>query len=185
MWLAGGFLVAWIESQSVGSARRLFEEDAAVIIMLKTIGPTAGRALLLHQVSEQNRELAVRWEYAQLLLGLFFFAFLLLGTREGKGPLALALFMLLLVIGQRFLLTPEAVTLGRSLDFAVKSGAAGDRTRLTLVQSVYLAVEIVKWAAGILLAVLLIFHKHRRSMSGYTRQEINKVNESNHGHVDR
>jgi hypothetical protein len=185
MWLAGGFLVTWIESQSVDSGRRLFDEDAAVIIMLKTIGPNAGRALMMHQVREQNREISVEWEYAQLLLGLFFFAFLLLGTREGKGPLALALFMLLLVVAQRFLLTPEAITLGRSLDFAVKDGAAGDRARLGLVQSVYLAVEIVKWAAGLLLAYLLIFQKHRRSMSRYARQEIDMVNEANHRHIDR
>jgi hypothetical protein len=185
MWLAGGFLVTWIESQSAYSAQHHFDEDAAVMVMLKTIGPTAGRALLMHQVWEQNRELSERWEYAQLVLGFFFFAFLLLGTRERKASLALALFMLLLVVAQRFLLTPEAATLGRSLDFAVKGGPAGDRARLGLVQNVYLAVEIINWATGGVLAVLLIFRRHRRANSRYTRQEINLVNEANHGHVDR
>jgi hypothetical protein len=185
MWLAAGFLMAWIERQTAYSAQRHFDEDAAVMVMLKTIGPTAGRALLTHQVSEQNRELSERWEYAQLLLGFFFFAFLLLWTREGKASLALTLFMLALVVAQRFLLTPEAVTLGRSLDFAVKGGPAGDRARLGLVQNVYLAVEIIKWATGVVLAVLLIFRKHRRAPSRYTRQEINVVDEPYHGHVDR
>jgi hypothetical protein len=170
--------------QSFNSADRLFDEDPAVMVMLKTIGPTAGRAVLRHQVSEQNRGLSETWEYTQVFLGLFFFAFLLLGTREGKFSLGLALLMLLLVLAQRFLLTPELIYLGRPLDFAVKGGPAADRARFVLVQSVYIAAELAKWAAGILLAVMLIFRKSRRPALGYTRQEINMVDEANHGHVD-
>jgi hypothetical protein len=94
--------------------------------------------------------------------------------------------MLLLVAAQRFLLTPEQVTLGRSLDFAVKGGPAGDRARLALVQSVSLVVELLKWAAGIVLAVLLIIRKQRRSSrSRYSRQEIDMVDKTDHRHIDR
>jgi hypothetical protein len=185
MWLAGGLVIAWVTTQSVHSADRLFDEDPAVMVMLKTIGPTAGRALLRHQVSEQNRELSETWEFAQVLLGLFFFFFLLLGTREGKFVLGLSLMMLLMVLAQRFLLTPELIYLGRPLDFAVKGGPAADRARFLLVQSVYIGAELTKGATGILLAALLIFRKSRRPTLGYTRQELNMVDEADHGHINR
>jgi hypothetical protein len=185
MWLAGGFLTAWVRSQSISSAERLFDEDPAVMVMLKTIGPTAGRALLRHQVAEQNRQLLENWEYAQIFIGIFFFAFLLLGTREGKVPLALALLMLLLVLAQRFALTPELIYRGRPLDFAAKGGPVGDRARYTLVESSYLGVELVKWAAGLVLAVMFIFRRQRRAGLGYTRQEINLIDKADNGHVNR
>jgi hypothetical protein len=184
MWLAGGFLLAWVTTQSVRSAERLFEEDAAVIVMLKTIGPTAGRALLRHQVLEQNREFIENWEYAQVFLSIFFFAFLLLGTREGKFSLALSALMVLLVLAQRFFLTPEMLYLGRPLDFALQGGSASDQARLSLVESVYIGVELVKWAAGLLLAVLLVFHKTRHTSLGHARQELNLVDKADHGHID-
>jgi len=185
MWLAGGFLMAWITSQDFNSADRLFDEDPAVMLMLKTIGPTAGRAVLRHQVAEQNRELYETWEYVQLFTGLFFFFFLLLGTREGKVALGLALLLLLLVVAQRFVITPELNYLGRPLDFAIKGGPAPDRARFMLVRGAYIAVEVLKGAAGLVLATVLVFRKSRRASSGYTRQEINMVDEPNHGHVDR
>lgn len=175
----------WVTAQSASSVERHFEEDASVIVLLKTIGPTAGRALLRHQAMEENRDLVEMWEYAQIFWGVFFFAFLLLGTREGKFPLALALLMLLLVILQRFLLTPELNALGRPLDFAAKGGAAKDQGRYVLVQSISIGLELLKWAAGILLAGMLIFQKPRRRRSGYARQEVDFVDKANHGHIDR
>jgi hypothetical protein len=177
--------MAWITSQAFRSADRMFDEDPAVIVMLKTIGPTAGRAVLRHQVAEQNRELYETWEYVQLFMGLCFFLFLLLGTREGKFALGLALLLLLLVVAQRFVVTPELTHLGRPLDFAVKGGPAADRARFRMVQGVYIGVELLKWAASLVLAGMLVFRKSRRASSGYTRQELNMVDEPNHGHVDR
>jgi hypothetical protein len=185
IWLSGSFVIAWVVIRSRNSADRLFDEDPAVMVLLKTIGPTAGRALLRHQVSEQNRELVESWEYVQIFLGLFFFFFLLLGTREGKFALALSLLMLLLVLAQRLLFTPELIYLGRPLDFAIQDSASADRARFTLVQSVYIAVELAKWTAGVVLAAMLILRMSRRPSSGYARQEINMVDEPDHRHVDR
>lgn len=185
MWLAGGFLMTWVTWQSISSAERLFDEDPAVMVMLKTIGPTAGRALLRHQVAEQNRKLLENWEYAEIFIAIFFFAFLLLGTREGKLALGLALLMLLLVLVQRLVLTPELIFRGRPLDFAARGGPAIDRARFTLVESISLGAELVKWAAGLALAAMLVFRRQRRTSSRYIRQEINVVDKADNGHVDR
>lgn len=185
MWLAGGFLMAWVTSRSLQSAERLFDEDPAVMVMLKTIGPTAGRALLRHQVAEQNRDLVEEWEYIQLFIAIFFFAFMLLGTREGKLSLGLALLMLLLVLVQRFLLTPEMLYLGRPLDFAAKGGPLGDRARLALIQNIYLGTEWAKWAAAAVLAITLVLRKPRRALSAHIRQEVNMIDKADDSHVDR
>ena len=175
----------WVTTQDFNYADRMFDEDPAVMVMLKTIGPTAGRAVLRHQVAELNRELYETWEFAQLAIGTFFFLFLLMATREGKFAIGLALLLVLLVAAQRFWLTPELNYRGRPLDFAVKGGPAGDRARFLMVRGIYIGMELFKWAVGLVLAAMLVFRKSRRARSGYTRQELNMVDEANHGHIDR
>jgi hypothetical protein len=186
MWLAGGFMVFWITSRNAGSADHLLSDDPAVIVMVRSLGSSTGRALLRHQGSELNRELTEDWETAQLFIAIFFFAFLLLGTRERKSSLALAFFMLLLLLPQRFYLTPQLAALTRPMDFAPDGTAAAGNARLNMLNLIYTGTELMKWTAGLVLASILIFQKTRRSYpSGYPGKELNLVDKPNHRHVDR
>jgi len=187
LWLGGAFLTAWVAGQNFRTGDRLLTTaDPEAMLRLKAVGDAGeARALVHHAVSEENRDLFETWEYVQLFLGLFFFAFLLLGTGEGKIPLALALLMLLIVAAQRFALTPNLTAAGRTLDFARNGGAHGDQARFNVLHGVYIGLELGKWAAAGLLASILIFQRSRRSGSGYARKQINLVDKSNHGHIDR
>ena len=147
--------------------------------------PAKGGRWLRHQVAEQNRDLFETWEFVQLFLGIFFFLFLLLGTAEGKVPLGLAVFMLLLVFPQRFWLTPAMDSLGRSHGFRSRGGSPGDQARFLMLHGSYLGMELLKWAAGIVAGAMLISRRSRRSGSRHARQQLNLVNKADHGHIDR
>ena len=42
-----------------------------------------------------------------------------------------------------------------------------------------------EWVEGILLGLMLVFRSNNRSASGDARKQVNLVNKSDHGHVDR
>jgi hypothetical protein len=167
MWLAGGFFMAWMATENFRSVDRLLNQgNPAALVRLRAIGPEAeGRALLRYEVSEQNRFYFESWEIIQVFLGGFLFLFLLFGTREGKVPLGLALFMMVLVFVQRFVFTPEITTMGRTLDFAPVAASAGEHAKFMLLHTAYVGMELAKWALGIALGLVLILEGRRRSRS--------------------
>jgi hypothetical protein len=123
------------------------------------------------------------WGWAQIALGGFLLLFLLLATDERQRSLALALFMLALSAGQRLLLTPEMAAWGRALDYAPAGAQIVERTSLLTIENIYLGMEALKWAAGLLLAGRLTLRPHGRS--GRVRRQVDMVDEPNHGYIDR
>jgi hypothetical protein len=118
-----------------------------------------------------------------LFSGAFLFFFLLFGTSEDKFSLLLVLLMLVIVLLQRFLLTPEIISVGRTLDFVPLDMPTADRSKFWVLHGGYTGTELLKWGLGIALAVKLIARSARRS--GDVRQEFDLVDKANHRHVDR
>jgi hypothetical protein len=186
MWLSGGVFLAFITRQNLRTADELVHQPSpALLLQFKPAGLTAARTLLRHMAGEQNRLYYESWELAQLVLGTFFFFYLLFGTREDKYSLALPLLMLMVVVVQRFVLTPEVVSLGRLTDFLPEGVRSGDRIRLLVTQSAYTAAELVKGGLGLILAMRLIFADWWRPSRRNVRQELDLVNKANYGHINR
>jgi hypothetical protein len=182
LWMGAGLWIAWTTVESLHSVDRLLARpDAVARIEVKELGPAHARLLLDYEAAEMTRSQLETWEIAQILLGGFFFLFLLFGTSERKLSLLLALLMILAVMIERFLITPELVSLGRANDFVAAIGAA-DRTRIVMLRSVYLMVEVFKWGCGAVLAAKLVLH--RRTRSGDIREKVYGVDKSDHGHVN-
>jgi hypothetical protein len=183
IWLAGGFFMAYFATENFrGVDRLLAQPNSAAAVEFKTLGPGAARALLRYQVSEQNRRYFTTWEEAQLAVGLFFF-FLALFSKEGKFSLALALGMLLIVVLQRFLLTPQIVSLGREIDFIPPEVSSPTRSRFWVLHGAYSGVELLKWVLGLTLAARLCFKQSPRS--GEARQEFDLIDKADHSHINR
>lgn len=184
LWLAGGFFMAWMATQNFRSVDRIFNQgNPTALLRLKTLGGTEGRELLRYQVSEQNRFYFAAWETTQIFLGGFFFFFLLFATDEGKLVLCLALFMETLLLAQRFVLTPAITSLGRTLDFVPPAQAQGEHVKFMVLHSAYVGVELAKWALGLVMVLVLVLQRAKRSKD--IRQQINPVNKANYGHVNR
>jgi hypothetical protein len=181
--MGGGLLMLWVAAESFGSVDRLLARPHPVAsAQFKALGRADARLLLRYQVSEQNRWYFETWEGAQIVTGALLFLFLLFLTRENKFALLLALLMIVAVLVQRFLLTPEMISLGRTIDFVPPGAPSRDRPQFWMLHGWYWGVELVKWALGLALAARLIAHRHERS--GNARQKIDMVDKSNYRHVN-
>jgi hypothetical protein len=181
IWLAGGIFMAWVATQNFRSVDRLLDQsNPTARLDIKTLddnaGPGAARLLLRYQVSEQNRFYFETWEISQIVLGTLLFFFVLFGTSEGKKMIAAVLVLLVLTLAQRFVLTPEIVSLGRALDFVPATAASG-RTRFWTFHSIYSAVELLKWTLTFLL-VLRLFLGRRRSRTAVAGKKVDVVVEA-------
>jgi hypothetical protein len=176
--------MAWIAIQSFRSVDQLLAAPGPVVaIQIKALGPGGARALLRYQAAEQNRSFFETWEFLQLILGVGFFSFLLLGSNEGKASLLLLLLMLLIVAAQRFFMTPQLSSLGRTFDFIPADLPSIERNRFWMLHSLYTGSEILKWGLGLVLGARLIFHRERRSMDA--GHEFDVIDKANHRHVNR
>lgn len=184
LWLGGGLLMAWIAIDSFRSVDRLLAAPGPVVaIQVKALGPGGARALLRHQAAEQNRAFFETWESLQLILGVGFLSFLLFGSNEGKFSLLLLLVMFLIVVAQRFLITPELSSLGRTFDFIPADVPSVERNQFWMLHSLYTGSEMIKWGLGLVLGARLVFHRERRSLD--PGHEFDVVDKANHRHINR
>lgn len=164
LWLGGGLILIWITRQNLSVPDRILAQpDPAATLRMKLLGRDEARNLLRYEASEMNRYYLEVWEIVQIVLGALFFFFLLFGTTEGKFPLTLALLLLVLILVERFLLTPELYGLGKLLDFGAPAAMHGERARYRVIDAAYFAIELAKWAMQLLLAGLLIGRSRTRS----------------------
>lgn len=169
LWLGGGLLLAWVTRENLNAADRILAQpDPAAILRIRILGKEETRLLLRYQASEINRSELETWEIVQVVLGSLFFFFLLFGTMEGKMALALSLVLLLFILVQLLLLTPELNAAGKLLDFLTPATVHAQRVRYRVTNAAYYAIEVAKWAVQFFLAGLLIARS--RGRSGNARQ---------------
>lgn len=184
LWLGGGLLMAWIATESFRSVDQLLSAPGPVAaIQIKALGPGGARALLRYQAAEQNRQYFETWELLQLVLGASFLSFLLFGSNEGKFSMLLLLLMFLITTAQRFYMTPELSALGRTFDFIPADMPSVERNKFWMLHGIYTGSEILKWGLGLVLGVLLVFH--RQSRSSDAGHEFDLINKANHRHINR
>jgi hypothetical protein len=184
MWLAGGLVLAFVATQNFAAIdRSMHEPNPGASLRMQKLGVDDSRMLLRYQAAEQNRYYFEVWENLQLALGLFFFFYLLFGTNEDKLTLGAALALLLIVVLQRFLLTPEIVGTGKLLDFVPDSAPSMYRGRFEVLQKTYLGMEIGKWIIQAGLAALVMGRSRRSSRN--SRRQLNVVDKTDYGHINR
>ena len=183
-WLAGSALMALVATQNFRTVDRLLlDPNPAASQELRTMGHDFARMLLRWEAGEQNRILFEVWETAQLALAMAVFFVLLFGSTESKYSLFMALAMLVIVIGERFLLTPMLVALGRLIDFVPPTVRSVDRIKFTVLHSGYAGVEMLKCLVGLILSFKLMVRSRRRSSQ--SAGDFNMVDKAYHRHVDR
>jgi hypothetical protein len=183
MWLAAGITVAWLEREDFQTIQDVLSQpDPAAAERVKVLGMHEAYLLLGHAEAEQRQRTIKTWEDVELLLGLGFFFFLLFGTREGKLPLAMALLLVGMVLLERFLLTPEVLSVARIAGFTHSRGT-GEEVRRMVLSSTHEAFEIAKWIVEASLAALLVLRRNQRS--GDAGDQFNMVDKPNYRHINR
>lgn len=167
LWIGASLFMAAVAASSFRNVNEMMLNPAAEMApYLKTIGAEKLRLLARHQAGEFNRMLFEGWGLLQILIALLLFGMLLFGTKEGKGILALSLFMLLLTAGMHLLVTPAIVGYGRTLDFVPPDKELDLRRRVQTYHSTYSTLEGVKLLCGTLL--LFIFFREVPRKPGWT-----------------
>jgi hypothetical protein len=177
----------WMASSNVNAVEGLLlrpRPDAAAY--LKTLGhpsilPAQILPLAQYLAAEQNRSLYQTWGMVQIAVSALFFFLLLFGTKLGKLPLALALFLFVIALGERLVITPEMDMVGRAADFATDPSHRVRLAREALGYG-YSVAELAKWflAAGV--AGILIWPGSGRSV--HSRQQINVIDKTNYRQID-
>ena len=181
IWLGGGILMAWYGARSFGTVETIMNQsNPAFVLQTKSLGPAVTRLVLRNAVAEQNRWLFRTWENMQICLAALFFCYLLFGTLEGKGSLAVMLVMLALTVFQRVLISPELGLTGRTMEYVPADLAAQERAKFWLLHNAYLAVEALKFGFGLILGMIVMSRKR----SGDPLNEFNMIDKANHRHVN-
>ena len=181
LWLGGGLIMAWYGARSFsGPARVMNQSHPGFVMLTKPVPPATTRTILRHMVADQNRWLFQSWENLQIVIGVFFFSYLLFGTMEGKFSLLLALLMVVLTAIQRLGISPELGSLGVTLPYLPSDVAVAERARFWMLHSLYLGFELAKLGLGLILCALVV--RAKRSVDPVN--QFNMVDKANHRHVN-
>src|ERR1017187_4473349 len=159
LWMGAGLWTLWMAADNAASAERLLlRPSAGASAYLKTLGHVPLGPLARYLAAEQNRSLLETWGMVQIALSAVFFFFLLFGTRLGKFPLALALLLLLIAIGQRVIVNPGMDMVGRAMDFADNPS---HRVRLAhdVLDYGYSMAEVAKWLLAAVVGAFLTWQR--------------------------
>jgi hypothetical protein len=182
-WIAGSLFLMAVATGNFRTVDRILENPHPPVTdyIQKLDGETA-RIFLRHLAAEQNRRYFDRWESVQLALAVALLVTLFFGVSANKWVMAACSLMLLLVIVQHWLITPELVLAGKSIEFLSPDEFSLQRVRFQSYHRMYSALEIVKMALAAGLSVRLLLHRSRRRQF---REQVDPIHHADHSGVNR
>lgn len=200
VWLGGLLFAAYTVNANSSTTKKILDNPSeGPRRLVELSGKERVTTLLQYNTAEINRSLIESWEWLQLALATVVVTTLPFALRLKWGYLIAAIVMLLIVLADRILLTPQMVGVGRLLDMAGGDAWTQDelwkeRSSLYTLQMLYWAGELVKGLVGVgLTAALLIFRgkatlRGARPASGSARrrrsEKMDSVDDANYSHVD-
>jgi hypothetical protein len=183
IWMGAGLWMLWVAVDNAAAADRLLlAPNQSAAEYLKSFGHTPISPLAHYLADQQNRSLFETWGVVQIVLGTLFLFFVLFGTRLGKFTLALALLMLLIVIGERVAIGPGMEMVGRVTDLNQDPSHRAIVAR-NVMNYGYKMAEWLKFTLGGLAAITLIWHQSRPSLD--SRKQVNLIDKSDYRHINR
>ena len=161
MWIMGSICMSVVATENFYTIDRLLDTSANVEFHgdVQKLGHTPARDLLRYLSSELNRLYFQMWNVAQLVLGgLVLWLIARPPARpEPPGPQRrLALWgvaaMLGIVVVMLAYLTPQIVSLGRSLDFVPRDPAPAGMQTFWILHAAYTSLEMLKLLTGLVVA---------------------------------
>jgi hypothetical protein len=142
-----------VNIQNVRSVDRFMATPSVPIAeRIHAMGHDSARAFLRSFAADQNRWYIDQWEWTQLGTGLALLLLLVFGTRPPKIAIGLCLLMLVIVLIERFGLTPFLDRLGPQPDLPPSRS-------FTTLRTTYSIMEMVKVLLGLGMAGLLLLKK--------------------------
>ena len=180
LWLAGSLFMMGVAVESFQGVDRLLEApEPAARQYIKVLGRESARTLLRHQVAELNRYFSENWERIQLGLGVVLLVTLLFATNGDKLYLGGSGLLLVIIIGEHWLITPQITALGRAIDFLPSAAPSLERVKFWRFHHAYTVLEVGKLAVLTALTVRLLIFRSRHRV--HHRKKVDLVNDAEHG----
>lgn len=146
-WTMGSICMSVVATENFYTIDRLLETTtkAEFYTAVQKLGHGPARDLLRYLSSELNRLYFQMWNIAQLALGV------LALWSAGRAPRIRwgILTMIGIVVLMLAYLTPQIVSLGRSLDFVPRDPAPAGMQRFWILHAAYTSLEMLKLLVGL------------------------------------
>ena len=171
MWLGAAACIDLIVSLNISSVDLFLAVPGGTttVAEISHAGHSSARFILIRNAAEENARIFESWEWIQIILALAFFLLLLFGDRKSEVALIMELGMLIVVVVQRFVLTPQLISLGREVAETPQILDNPMNTQLSVYHGFYMVGEILKLVLGVGLAVRLMISRrdHDRFAKDY------------------
>ena len=162
MWLGSAVCVDIVATQSFPAVDRFLADPASrsAIALVRPETPQALRFVLRRNAAEENADVFEAWEWTQMGIAMVFFFLVLLGDRPPRSVLIILPVMMVILLLQRFVLTPHIAALGRDMA-EVPVGALTNPAapKFWAFHGFYYAFEIFKLLLGAGVAARLMIRR--------------------------
>ena len=154
VWLTGTVCVSVVATQNFYTVDRLLASRAspAFNAIVDREGQPQARDFLRYLSSELNRLYFQIWNVTQVPVGALTLWLVWNQKRSIRWLVAAMLAGTIAVAA----MTPEIVSLGRSLDFVPRDPAPPGMSRFWILHGAYTSLEMIKLAIGVIAAILLV-----------------------------
>ena len=153
MWLGVSASVDLLVSRNSSTVDSFIASpgDVTVSSQIKQAGQKSVRLILHRNASEENAWILEIWEWCQIGIAILFFFLILFGERPPTSALVLVPVMLVIILLERFLLTPHVAALASEVDEMPAMGLVGNPTvaQFRAFQAFYAGCEILKMLLGL------------------------------------
>lgn len=153
-WIAGSICMSVVATENFYTIDRLLASrpNSAFATAVDRLGVVEARDLLRYLSSELNRLYFQLWNGAQIVLGVLALWLIAGSAKTVKWGIVA---MLATVVLMLVYLTPQIVTLGRSLDFVPRDPAPPGMSRFWILHAAYTSLEMLKLVVGVVVATTL------------------------------
>jgi hypothetical protein len=154
VWLSGSVFTAVIATQNFYTIDRLIAKSPNDVfrVVVETMENPPARDLLRYLSSELNRLYFQYWNLAQLAVGILALRLVSSIPRSKLATIGIAA-MLCVVLFLMVAITPEILSIGRSLDFVPRNPPPPGLRTFGLLHAAYSALTVVNVVLGILVTL--------------------------------
>ena len=153
-WIAGTVMVAVVAAENFYTVDRLLARSTNSVFAseIARVGDAEARDLLRYLSSELNRHYFRLWNVAQLTIGFLVLWLIARGPSTARARWGV-LGMLALVTVASVWLTPQIVSVGRSLDFVPRNPVPSSLQWFWTLHGLYTVLEGCKLVVGLIVCV--------------------------------
>lgn len=153
-WLAGNGIVAVVAAQNFYTVDRLLAASSNRVFASEVarVGYSETRDLLRYLSSELNRHYFRLWNVTQLTIGLLVLWLIAPGPSTARARWGIVGMVGLVTVATVWL-TPQIISVGRSLDFVPRNPVPSSLHRFWILHGIYTFLEACKLVLGLIVSI--------------------------------